>query len=120
MAADKTPEYETLLRNLARDLAPAIENAAKAAVADASPVVAVVADPIIDWIDAYIMGLIGTPVPASTTVEPLTLETVAKHVAALTVATGHATSSAMPAAKLATQTAPLPVTTETVPANELN
>jgi hypothetical protein len=102
----KTSEYETLLRNLARDIAPMVDAAAKAAVADAAPIAAVVADPVIDWIDAYVLSLLGTPPAPEVTVQPLTLETVAKHVAALQVATGHGTTAAMVTTKNTVVTPP--------------
>ena|SRR5271154_2168602 len=89
-----------------------IDNAVKAAVAAfAPPGVVPVADAVIDAVDAYIIQLQGGTPPA--TVAPLTLDVLAKHVAALTVATGHGTSASMPAIKTATVSlapAPAPAT----------
>jgi len=85
-------EMQTLLKGLASELAPMIEKAAKDAVAAAGgPVVSVVADPVIDAIDAYVMSLLGTVAPANAVAAPTDvasrLTSIEKHVAALTVAT---------------------------------
>lgn len=85
-------EMETLLKGLAAELGPMIDKAAKDAVAAAGgPVVAAVADPVIDAIDAYVMSLLGTAPPANSVAAPddvaSRLTSIEKHVAALTVAT---------------------------------
>jgi len=96
-------ELESLGKTLLASLLPTIEAAAKSAVASVSPIAAVVADPLIDTIDSYIAGLLGNPVPAVTApTDPASqITALQKHVAALTVATGHATSQSMTTAKVA-------------------
>lgn len=68
-----------------------VETAVKAAVAQASPVGAVIADPIIDAVDSLVMGLLGTAAPANAvqapTDVPSRISALENHVAALTVAT---------------------------------
>lgn len=88
-------EMKELLEALGKQIAPMVDAAVKTAVAAASPVAAVVADPVIDAIDAYVIGLLtGGPPPAVTSTED-PIVALQKHVAALTVASGHATSTAM-------------------------
>lgn len=91
-----TPEYQALLKQLAADIVPIVTAAAKAAVTDLNPVVGLVADPVIDAVDAYILKLLGgTPaanaVVASTETDDR-VTALEKHVAALTVSTGNATA----------------------------
>jgi hypothetical protein len=89
---------------LKSDILPAIDAAAKSAVASINPIVGVVAAPVIDEIDAYIAGLLGAAVPTVTAPVdvPSQITALQKHVAALTVASGHATTQAMVTAKVAT------------------
>lgn len=94
-------EMKELLEALGKQIAPMVDAAVKTAVAAASPIAAVVADPVIDAIDAYVIGLLnGTAPPAVTSTED-PLVALQKHVAALTVASGHASSTAMLLAKKA-------------------
>jgi hypothetical protein len=91
------------------DLLPMIDAAAKSAVSAANPVVGIVAAPVIDAVDSYVTGLLtGTAATITAPTDPASrLDAVEKHVAALTVATGHGTSALLPAVK--TQTvAPAP------------
>jgi hypothetical protein len=77
-----------------------VDAAVKSAVAIASPVAGVVAAPLIDAVDSYVQGLLtGVAPPVTSTEDPIV--SLQKHVAALTVASGHATSSAMTATKVA-------------------
>jgi hypothetical protein len=98
-------EMQALLAALKADVLPELIEAAKTAATDAveaaSPVAAVIAVPVIDEIDAYVQGLLGNPVPVVTApVDAVSqIKSLQQHVAALTVATGHATSAAMPTAK---------------------
>lgn len=107
-----TDEMQTLFTALKADLGlflksevlPAIDAAAKAAVAQVNPIVGVVAAPLIDEIDAYVSGLLGNVMPAVTAPVDTASQITAlqKHVAALTVASGHSTTQAMVTAKVAT------------------
>jgi hypothetical protein len=96
-------ELESLGKTLLASLLPTIEAAAKSAVASASPIVAVITDPLIDEIDSYISSLLGAAPPTVTAPVDTASQITAlqKHVAALTVATGHATSQTMSTAKVA-------------------
>ena|SRR5271168_2568794 len=97
-------EMKEMLEELGKEIIPMVDAAVKTAVAAASPVAAVVADPVIDAVDAYVLSLLGTPLTeeAAAKVPPVTLDTIAKHVAALTVATGNASSTIMGVSKAAT------------------
>jgi hypothetical protein len=98
-------EFKELLEALEAKIAPAVEAAVKQAVLVAGgPVVAAVATPVIDAVDAYVQGLITGTTPAVTSTED-PIVSLQKHVAALTVASGHATSTALAAVK--TASAPL-------------
>lgn len=110
LAAFASTMKADLMAFLKSDILPAIDTAAKAAVASASPAAAVVADPVIDIIDSYIAQLLGNAAPAVTadTSPASRLEAVEKHVAALTVATGHGTTAAMPNIKAAAAVLPDP------------
>jgi uncharacterized membrane protein len=100
-------ELETLGKSLLAQLLPTIEAAAKSAVASASPVAALLVTPLIDEVDAYVSGLLGAPVaPTAPTDVASQIVSLQKHVAALTVATGHGTSQAMVTAKVATAALP--------------
>jgi hypothetical protein len=92
-------EMKELLEALGKQIAPMVDAAVKTAVAAASPVAAVVADPVIDAIDAYVIGLLGGTEPPAVTSTEDPIVALQKHVAALTVATGHASSTAMTIAK---------------------
>jgi hypothetical protein len=99
-------EMKELLEALGAKLAPMVDAAVKDAVAVAGgPLVASVADPVIDAVDAYVMALMGTAPPANAVAAPTDADSrmtaLEKHVAALTVASGHASSSAMVATKVA-------------------
>jgi hypothetical protein len=74
------------------EVVPMVAGLVKDAVGVASPVAAVVADPVIDIVDSYVLGLLGEsppdnakPAPADTQSQ---INQIAQHVAALTVATG--------------------------------
>jgi hypothetical protein len=103
-ATKASPEYKNLLAMVMADLGPTIDVAAKAAVSAASPAAAVIVDPVIDAVDAWINKLLGVSVPATakkaSTETADRLTALEQHVAALTVSTGAATSSAMQAAKV--------------------
>lgn len=92
-------EYEMLLKKLAADILPMIDSAVKTAVGIASPVVGLVASPVIDAVDSYIMRLVGVTPPANaesaSTATDDRVTALEQHVAALTVATGHSTSQVM-------------------------
>lgn len=92
-------KLEEMFAAFAAKLMPTIDAAAKAAVAAANPVAGMLAAPAIDAVDVWVLKLLGQDVPAGTppvSTDPQdTLDTLVKHVAALTVATGHATSQAM-------------------------
>ena len=93
-------EMEEMLEALAAKMLPMVDAAVKSAVAIASPVAGVVAAPVIDAVDSYVQGLLtGIAPPVTSTEDPIV--SLQKHVAALTVASGHATSSAMVASKVA-------------------
>lgn len=106
--------YEELLKKLAADLLPTVDAAVKAAVGIASPVAGVVAAPVIDAVDSWVMKLLGVnpptiAVPASDEVSDR-VTALEQHVAALTVATGHSTSAimALNKAQIATPVAQVP------------
>ncbi len=116
--------YETLLTQLKADLVPVLKQAvvdalplvataAKAAIADANPLAGLLATPVIDEIDSYIAHLMNPGVPAPVVTAPTDtasqIASLQKHVAALTVATGVATSQALATSKAMTQVAPAPV-----------
>src|SRR5271156_3221565 len=93
-------EMKEMLEALGEQIAPLGDAAVKDAVqAAGGPLVASVADPVIDAVDAYVLQLMGSVVPANAVAAPTDdasrLTALEKHVAALTVASGHATSSAM-------------------------
>jgi hypothetical protein len=97
-------EMKELLEALGEKLAPMVDAAVKDAVAAAGgPLVASVADPVIDAVDAYVTQLLGGAAPTITAPQDPESRVTAleKHVAALTVASGHATSTAMTAVKTA-------------------
>jgi hypothetical protein len=99
-------EMKELLEALGKQIAPMVDAAVKDAVAaTGGPLVATVADPVIDAVDSYVMSLMGTTAPANAVAAPSDpdsrLTALEKHVAALTVASGHASSSAMTATKVA-------------------
>lgn len=104
--------YENLLKRLGADLLPIIADAAKAAIATASPVAAVIADPVLDEIDAYVVQMLnpGTAAPAVTAPTDVASQIMSlqKHVAALTVATGHGSSAAMVQNKASPVAVPAP------------
>jgi hypothetical protein len=95
-------EFTELLEALGKQIAPLVDAAAKSAVAAFSPVAAIVADPIIDAIDAHVIGLLNggkAPAPTAPMDPESRVQALEKHVAALTVATGHGTSAALPIIK---------------------
>lgn len=94
-------EIEAMLKGAVASLLPAIDSAAKAAVTAASPVAAVFVDPLIDNIDAYVCSLLGAPATVVTAPQDVEsrLAAVEKHVAALTVASGAATSQGLATVK---------------------
>jgi hypothetical protein len=112
-------ELESIVKGVAAQVAPLIDTAAKAAVQAASPIAAVVADPLIDAIDSYIVGLLDGPAAMPAVTAPTDtasqIQQLQQHVAALTVATGHGTSAAMPIIKqaaVAVKAVPVPVPDE--------
>lgn len=98
-------EMQALLAALKADVLPELIDAAKTAAVDAvsaaAPAAAIIAVPVIDEIDAYVQSLLGNPVPAVTApTDPASqIAQLQKHVAALTVATGHGTTAAMATVK---------------------
>ena len=116
--------YETLLTQLKTDLVPVLKQAvvdalplvaaaAKTAVSDANPLAGLLATPVIDEIDSYIAHLMspGTTAPVVTAPTDVAsqIASLQKHVAALTVATGTATSQALATGKAMASVAPAPV-----------
>lgn len=74
------------------EVVPMVADLAKAAVGTAAPAVAIVADPVIDIVDSYVLGLLNETPPANAKPAPTDVQSqinqIASHVAALTVATG--------------------------------
>lgn len=100
-----------LLQIVENDILPMIVSAAKQAASTAGgPVAALVADPVIDIVDSYVLKMLGTPAPANAQPAPTDTQSqitaIAKHVAALTVATGNATSATV-ASKVTLPTLPV-------------
>jgi hypothetical protein len=89
LKADLLADLKAALKS---DIVPMMAALAKDAVGAASPVAAVVADPVIDIVDSYVMSMLGTPAPANAVPAPTDTQSqinqIAQHVAALTVATG--------------------------------
>lgn len=101
---------DELLAMLKAELLPVIRDAAQVAVAAAAgsgnPIVAVAAPVVLDTVDTIVNALSGRAAPAGATDAPTDVESrltaLENHVAALTIATGHATSAAFAAVKQAT------------------
>lgn len=74
------------------EVVPMVADLAKTAVGAASPAAAIVADPVIDIVDSYVLGMLGESPPANAKPAPTDVQSqlnaIASHVAALTVATG--------------------------------
>lgn len=105
------PTLEQIAEAAASKLLPMVDSAVKTAVANAGPIGAIgsiVADPLIDDADAYVQGLLSGIVPP-TTAPPLTVDALAKKVAALTVATGASGSHALAVASASVAKLPAPV-----------
>ncbi len=103
-----SPEMQAVLQELLAGLQPVIEKAAQDAVTAALPagigvVAALAVPPVFDEIDALVAKMIGNPVPVVTapTDAASQIASLQAHVAALTVATGHGTTSSMVTAKAA-------------------
>lgn len=108
------PTVEQVAAAAVEKLLPTIDSAVKGAISDAGPIgsmVGVVADPLIDDVDAYIQGLLTGVVPA-TTAPALTVDALAKKVAALTVATGATASHSLQVAASNVAKLPTPVPAE--------
>lgn len=104
------PTVEAVAEAAAQKLLPTIDAAVKGAISDAGPVAAligVVADPLIDDVEAYLIGLTTGVVPATTA--PTTVASLAKKVAALTLATGQAGSHSLTVTTAAIAKLPTPV-----------
>jgi len=106
-------ELKSIGEALLKQMLPTIEAAAKSAVAAASPLAAIIADPVIDEIDAYVISLLNGGVAPTVTAPTDPASQIAQlqqHVAALTVATGHGTSANMVTAKTAAGAVDAPTT----------
>jgi hypothetical protein len=100
-------ELQELLATLKADVLPELVTAATTAAQDAVaatlPAAAVVVDPLIDLIDVEVQKLLGVTVTATAPTDAASVQSqLVKHVAALTVASGHSTTQAMATAKAAT------------------
>lgn len=76
------------------EVVPMVADLAKTAVGAAAPAVAVVADPVIDIVDSFVLNMLGQAAPPNAKPAPSDTQSqinqIAAHVAALTVATGKA------------------------------
>jgi hypothetical protein len=109
------PTVESVAQAAAAKLLPVISAAAKDAVQSSGPIGAigsVVADPLIDDADAYILALVnGLTTPPPTTAPAPTIATLSQKIAALTVATGAAGTHALASATAAVAKMPAPAPT---------
>jgi len=94
LASLKAELLSDLKAALKNDIVPMVAALAKDAIGAATPVAAIVADPVIDIVDSYVMGMLGTAAPVNAVAAPSDTQSqinqIAQHVAALTVATGKA------------------------------
>jgi|SRR6516165_6674353 hypothetical protein len=91
LKAELLADLKTVLHD---EVVPLVAGLAKEAVGAAAPAAALVADPVIDIVDSYVLNMLGQAPPDNAKPAPSDTQSqinqIAQHVAALTVATGKA------------------------------